>query len=198
MLGGPGIVSGAPYLTQPHHQLMPGSFLCNCASAYFFIFLQHFYSSFKQIDKYFSGTSMPSVPFSSQPMAPAPAQQNSSPMQHLISPHLIKLPRELQNSSILHQIDPGQTCVVICYNLPAAEITVRKASHDALFSSFHFLHQLFNLLSLYGVVIRIKLLRDKPDTALAQYSHPLYATLACHYLHGGIVASLRVRNSCFF
>lgn len=38
--------------------------------------------------------------------------------------------------------------------------------------------QLFNLFSLYGIVLRIKILKERPDTALIQYSSPFYATIA--------------------
>lgn len=116
----------------------------------------------------------------------------TSPHQQLIPPLLFdKLPRELQNPTTLHQLNPSLTSVVICYNLPSSEITVHKVwlleNWGKLFRVLQtcvltITLQLFNLLSLYGVVLRIKLLREKPDTALAQYSHPLYATLACHYL----------------
>lgn len=74
---------------------------------------------------------------------------------------LDKLPKELRKLN-LETSNPSQTPVVICYNLPTA------ASID----------KLFNLFSLYGSVLRIKILRDKPDTALIQYSDPLYATIA--------------------
>eukprot|EP00923_Selenidium_pygospionis_P024047 GHVN01041772.1.p1 GENE.GHVN01041772.1~~GHVN01041772.1.p1 ORF type:complete len:547 (-),score=52.67 GHVN01041772.1:1855-3495(-) len=63
---------------------------------------------------------------------------------------------------------PQSTAVVIVYNIPHEHVTVEK---------------LFNLFSLYGVVLRVKMMRDKPDTALIQFSHPDYAQLAKTNLH---------------
>lgn len=105
----------------------------------------------------------------------------SSANQQFINPEWFeKLPREIQqNPDILHRMNPHQSCVVICYNLPVDEMNVTK---------------LFNLLSLYGAVLRIKILRDKPDTALAQFSHPLFATLACYYL---AVSYFKFKESIF-
>ncbi|KFG99948.1 RNA recognition motif-containing protein [Toxoplasma gondii VAND] len=83
--------------------------------------------------------------------------------------HLLdKLPRELRE---IESTNPTQTPVIIVYNLPA-NITV---------------HMLFNLFSLYGSVLRVKILREKSDTALIQYSDPLYATIAHNYIQGANV-----------
>ncbi|PFH32035.1 RNA recognition motif-containing protein [Besnoitia besnoiti] len=85
--------------------------------------------------------------------------------------HLLdKLPRELRELNI-ESTNPTQTPVIIVYNLPA-NITV---------------HMLFNLFSLYGSVLRVKILREKSDTALIQYSDPLYATIALNYIQGANV-----------
>ncbi|EZG57134.1 putative polypyrimidine tract-binding protein [Gregarina niphandrodes] len=42
---------------------------------------------------------------------------------------------------------------------------------------------IFNIFSLYGVVTRIKILREKPDTALVQFSDCVYASLARYFLN---------------
>eukprot|EP00922_Rhytidocystis_sp_ex-Travisia-forbesii_P005465 GHVS01007971.1.p1 GENE.GHVS01007971.1~~GHVS01007971.1.p1 ORF type:complete len:421 (-),score=76.14 GHVS01007971.1:121-1383(-) len=73
-----------------------------------------------------------------------------------------KVPKELRELD-LEGINTSQTPVVICYNLSPTETTVQK---------------LFNLFSLYGTVTRIKILREKNDTALIQFSDPLYASIA--------------------
>ncbi|ETW37930.1 hypothetical protein PFBG_01305 [Plasmodium falciparum 7G8] len=43
-------------------------------------------------------------------------------------------------------------------------------------------HGLFNLFSIYGFVTRIKILREKPDAALIQYSNYIFSSLAQEYL----------------
>eukprot|EP00923_Selenidium_pygospionis_P041879 GHVN01072698.1.p1 GENE.GHVN01072698.1~~GHVN01072698.1.p1 ORF type:complete len:597 (+),score=69.71 GHVN01072698.1:144-1934(+) len=60
------------------------------------------------------------------------------------------------------------TPVIICYNLPHERLDITK---------------LFNLFSLYGCLARVKILKDKADTALMQYTHPVFAQLARSYLH---------------
>eukprot|EP00923_Selenidium_pygospionis_P018382 GHVN01032180.1.p1 GENE.GHVN01032180.1~~GHVN01032180.1.p1 ORF type:complete len:435 (-),score=42.32 GHVN01032180.1:36-1340(-) len=57
----------------------------------------------------------------------------------------------------------SQNPVLICYNLEPAQMTAER---------------LFNLMSLYGIVTKVKILREKPDTALVQFSHPGYTQLA--------------------
>ena len=42
--------------------------------------------------------------------------------------------------------------------------------------------KLFNLFSLYGNIVRIKLLRGKPDHALVEMSDGFQAELAVHFL----------------
>lgn len=42
--------------------------------------------------------------------------------------------------------------------------------------------KLFNLFSIYGNIIRIKLLRNKPDHALVQMGDGFQAELAVHFL----------------
>jgi len=46
------------------------------------------------------------------------------------------------------------------------------------------LEKLFNLFSLYGTVTRIKIMREKTDSALIQFSDAFYATLAYSCLQG--------------
>lgn len=73
------------------------------------------------------------------------------------------------------------------------------------FSSFLFYLQridedkLFNLFSIYGNIVRIKLLRNKPDHALVQMGDGFQAELAVHFLkvwcyyislvHGGLFSA---------
>ncbi|AQK93570.1 Polypyrimidine tract-binding protein homolog 3 [Zea mays] len=47
--------------------------------------------------------------------------------------------------------------------------------------------KLFNLFSLYGNIVRIKILRNKPDHALVEMADGLQAELAVHYLKGSIL-----------
>ncbi|KAG2627255.1 hypothetical protein PVAP13_3KG123053 [Panicum virgatum] len=47
--------------------------------------------------------------------------------------------------------------------------------------------KLFNLFSLYGNIVRIKILRNKPDHALVEMVDGLQAELAVHYLKGAIL-----------
>jgi len=47
--------------------------------------------------------------------------------------------------------------------------------------------RLFNLFSLYGNIVRIKILRNKPDHALVEMADGLQAELAVHYLKGAIL-----------
>jgi polypyrimidine tract-binding protein 2 len=47
--------------------------------------------------------------------------------------------------------------------------------------------KLFNLFSLYGNIVRIKILRNKPDHALVEMADGLQAELAVHYLKGAIL-----------
>lgn len=75
------------------------------------------------------------------------------------------LPRELRESMI-DVNNPRQTPVIICYNLPGYIDS----------------NKIFNLFSIYGCVSRIKILRDKPDAALIQYTSPIYASLANVFL----------------
>ncbi|XP_010527312.1 PREDICTED: polypyrimidine tract-binding protein homolog 3-like isoform X1 [Tarenaya hassleriana] len=47
--------------------------------------------------------------------------------------------------------------------------------------------KLFNLFSLYGNIVRIKLLRNKPDHALVQMGDGFQAELAVHFLKGAVL-----------
>lgn len=95
----------------------------------------------------------------------ASLHHNSMHMNNHIANIYDKLPREIKEMNI-ENCNRNQTPVLICYHL-TEDITVQK---------------LFNLFSLYGNVVRIKILRDKPDTALIQYSEPFYASLAFNFL----------------
>ncbi|KAL9449568.1 hypothetical protein AB3S75_011482 [Citrus x aurantiifolia] len=52
--------------------------------------------------------------------------------------------------------------------------------------------KLFNLFSLYGNIIRIKLLRNKPDHALVQMGDGFQAELAVHFLKGALLFGKRL------
>uniref|UniRef100_A0A8C9IX72 RRM domain-containing protein n=1 Tax=Piliocolobus tephrosceles TaxID=591936 RepID=A0A8C9IX72_9PRIM len=57
----------------------------------------------------------------------------------------------------------SKTPVLICYNIPKDYTDVKK---------------IFNLFSIYGYVSKIKILREKPDSALIQYTNYLFSSLA--------------------
>eukprot|EP01018_Ginkgo_biloba_P018577 Gb_16815 [translate_table: standard] len=52
--------------------------------------------------------------------------------------------------------------------------------------------KLFNLFSIYGNIIRIKLLRNKPDHALIQMGDGFQAEMAVHYLKGAVLFDKRM------
>ncbi|KAK8548951.1 hypothetical protein V6N12_061852 [Hibiscus sabdariffa] len=52
--------------------------------------------------------------------------------------------------------------------------------------------KLFNLFSLYGNIVRIKLLRNKPDHALIQMGDGFQAELAVHFLKGAVLFGKRL------
>ena len=64
---------------------------------------------------------------------------------------------------------PEMSCVVIVYNLDPAKFTVEGV---------------FNLLSFYGHVTKVKFLHSKPDAALVQFAELAFATLAIQLLDG--------------
>jgi len=92
----------------------------------------------------------------------------SLPAPSMFHAYLDKLPREIRELKI-ENCNPHQTPVLIVYNLSPADISLDK---------------LFNLFSLYGTVSRIKIMREKVDSALIQYSDAFYATLAYNCLQG--------------
>ncbi|KAL8134463.1 polypyrimidine tract-binding protein homolog 3 [Apium graveolens] len=53
-------------------------------------------------------------------------------------------------------------------------------------------NKLFNLFSLYGNIVRIKLLRNKPDHALVQMGDGFQAELAVHFLKGATLFEKRL------
>ncbi|KAF3674561.1 hypothetical protein FXO38_05162, partial [Capsicum annuum] len=52
--------------------------------------------------------------------------------------------------------------------------------------------RLFNLCSLYGNIVRIKILRNKPDHALVQMGDGFQAELAVHFLKGAMLFGKRL------
>ncbi|KAF7812614.1 polypyrimidine tract-binding protein-like protein 3-like [Senna tora] len=52
--------------------------------------------------------------------------------------------------------------------------------------------KLFNLFSIYGNIVRIKLLRNKPDHALIQMGDGFQAELAVHFLKGAMIFGKRL------
>ncbi|KAK4792538.1 hypothetical protein SAY86_022973 [Trapa natans] len=68
-------------------------------------------------------------------------------------------------------------CTVLVSNLNADRIDEDK---------------LFNLFSLYGNIVRIKILRNKPDHALVQMGDGFQAELAVHFLKGAILFGKRL------
>lgn len=80
-----------------------------------------------------------------------------------------RLPQELREMDF-EFANPTQTPVIIVYNIPSS-VT---------------LQMLFNLFSLYGIVLRIKILKERPDTALIQYAMPFYATIAQCLMMGAV------------
>lgn len=87
-------------------------------------------------------------------------------------------------------------CTVLVSNLnpdvsPPLFILMLLSSYD--FDVLHFFFQridedkLFNLFSIYGNIVRIKLLRNKPDHALVQMGDGFQAELAVHFLKVGVV-----------
>ncbi|KAM0947405.1 putative RNA recognition motif domain, nucleotide-binding alpha-beta plait domain superfamily [Dioscorea sansibarensis] len=52
--------------------------------------------------------------------------------------------------------------------------------------------KLFNLFSIYGNIVRIKLLRNKPDHALVQMGDGFQAELALHFLKGALLLGKRL------
>ncbi|KAG6397231.1 hypothetical protein SASPL_143397 [Salvia splendens] len=71
----------------------------------------------------------------------------------------------------------NERCTVLVSNLNADRIDEDK---------------LFNLFSIYGNIIRIKLLRNKPDHALVQMGDGFQAELAVHFLKGAMLFGKRL------
>ncbi|KAL8435697.1 hypothetical protein ACSSS7_002300 [Eimeria intestinalis] len=113
-----------------------------------------------------------------------------------------RLPQELREIDF-DAANPSQTPVIIVYNIPTPvtiQMVINDETQKATYADsikmeikipllpsqshlpppvfFSFSLQLFNLFSLYGIVLRIKILKERPDTALIQYSVPFYATIA--------------------
>ncbi|KAI3981569.1 hypothetical protein MKX01_007489 [Papaver californicum] len=71
----------------------------------------------------------------------------------------------------------NERCTVLVSNLNSDKIDEDK---------------LFNLFSIYGNIIRIKLLRNKPDHALVQMGDGFQAELAVHFLKGAMLFGKRM------
>jgi polypyrimidine tract-binding protein 2 len=68
------------------------------------------------------------------------------------------------------QQDPrASQTVIICYHLTPDRLSV---------------DQLFNIFSFYGLVSRVKIMQNKPDCCLIQYTESLFASLALQNLQG--------------
>uniref|UniRef100_A0A0G4HN47 RRM domain-containing protein n=1 Tax=Chromera velia CCMP2878 TaxID=1169474 RepID=A0A0G4HN47_9ALVE len=79
-----------------------------------------------------------------------------------------QFPKDLIDAGF-SQANKDNTPVVMVHNLPVTpNVDPRK---------------LFNLFSIYGNVTRVKILYNKADTAMIQFSDPFYATLAVFYLN---------------
>lgn len=63
-------------------------------------------------------------------------------------------------------------------------ITLQKSDED----------KLFNLFSMYGNIVRIKLLRNKPDHALIEMEDGFQAELAVHFLKVCLFLHFSIRN----
>ncbi|KAL6523779.1 hypothetical protein OROGR_017382 [Orobanche gracilis] len=68
-------------------------------------------------------------------------------------------------------------CTILAYNLNPDKIDEDK---------------LFNLFSIYGNIVRVKLLRNKPDHALVQMGDGFQAELAVHFLKGAMLFGKRL------
>ncbi|KAL5698326.1 hypothetical protein ACHQM5_029380 [Ranunculus cassubicifolius] len=71
----------------------------------------------------------------------------------------------------------NERCTVLASNLNEEKITEDK---------------LFNLFSIYGNIVRIKILRNKPDHALIQMGDGFQAELAVHFLKGSMLFGKRL------
>ncbi|SOV12388.1 polypyrimidine tract binding protein, putative [Plasmodium sp. gorilla clade G2] len=101
-----------------------------------------------------------------------PEIQNShgvlpTPTRKSIDSELYQLMEKKFKLVDFEKMNPSKTPVLICYNIPKEYTDVNK---------------LFNLFSIYGFVTRIKILREKPDAALIQYSNYIFSSLAQEYL----------------
>ncbi|EWC77899.1 hypothetical protein C923_01394 [Plasmodium falciparum UGT5.1] len=101
-----------------------------------------------------------------------PVLQNShgvlpTPSRKSVDSELYQLMEKKFKLVDFEKMNPSKTPVLICYNIPKEYTDVNK---------------LFNLFSIYGFVTRIKILREKPDAALIQYSNYIFSSLAQEYL----------------
>uniref|UniRef100_A0A0G4FK73 RRM domain-containing protein n=1 Tax=Chromera velia CCMP2878 TaxID=1169474 RepID=A0A0G4FK73_9ALVE len=94
----------------------------------------------------------------------------------ITSMHGVQYPKELMDAGFEHS-NRDNTPVVMVHNLPTLNVDPRK---------------LFNLFSIYGNVTRVKILYNKADTAMIQFSDPFYATMAAFYLSGANVGGSEI------
>ncbi|ESR47732.1 polypyrimidine tract-binding protein [Citrus sinensis] len=115
-----------------------------------------------------------------------PAEQKGRPSQSGYSEAGVAFPQMANAAAIAAAfgggLPPGITgtndrCTVLVSNLNSDRIDEDK---------------LFNLFSLYGNIIRIKLLRNKPDHALVQMGDGFQAELAVHFLKGALLFGKRL------
>lgn len=74
-------------------------------------------------------------------------------------------------------LDPVKDCASECRTILVTNLNTEKVDED----------KLFNLFSMYGNVVRIKLLRNKPDHALVQLEDENQAELALRFLKGAML-----------
>ncbi|SOV12189.1 polypyrimidine tract binding protein, putative [Plasmodium gaboni] len=111
-----------------------------------------------------------------------PEIQNShgvlpTPTRKSIDSELYQLMEKKFKLVDFEKMNPSKTPVLICYNIPKEYTDVNK---------------LFNLFSIYGFVTRIKILREKPDAALIQYSNYIFSSLAQEYLQRARISNQNI------
>ncbi|SOV21575.1 polypyrimidine tract binding protein, putative [Plasmodium sp. DRC-Itaito] len=111
-----------------------------------------------------------------------PELQNShgvlpTPTRKSIDSELYQLMEKKFKLVDFEKMNPSKTPVLICYNIPKEYTDVNK---------------LFNLFSIYGFVTRIKILREKPDAALIQYSNYIFSSLAQEYLQRARISNQNI------
>ncbi|KAH1230548.1 Polypyrimidine tract-binding 3 [Glycine max] len=116
-----------------------------------------------------------------------PTEQKGRPSQETCMLPRVQEPGQMANAAAIAAafgggLPPGITgtndrCTVLVSNLNPDRIDEDK---------------LFNLFSIYGNIMRIKLLRNKPDHALIQMGDGFQAKLAVHFLRGAMLFEKRL------